>query len=115
PTDTLKNSVIYITDISSIIFDAINHGAFPIFYWKEFEDIIAKHGGTTPANRENVPGVVADNENELVEAVKSAIDNDFKLPSQVLENYRRINEFHDNQNTQRVINELINDGVLQRK
>lgn len=115
PTDTLKNSVIYITDISSIIFDAINHGAFPIFYWKEFEDIIAKHGGTTPANRENVPGVVADDENELVEAVKSAIDNDFKLPSQVLENYRRINEFHDNQNTQRVINELINDGVLQRK
>lgn len=115
PTDTLKNSVIYITDISSIIFDAINHGAFPIFYWKEFEDIIAKHGGTTPANRENIPGVVADDENELVEAVKSAINNDFKLPPKVLENYRRINEFHDNQNTQRVIDELVNDGVLQRK
>ena len=115
PTDTLKNSVIYITDISSIIFDAINHGAFPIFYWKEFEDIIAKHGGTTPANRENVPGVVADDENELIEAVKSAINNDFKLPPKVLENYRRINEFHDNQNTQRVINELVNDGVLQKK
>ncbi|MHD0396313.1 CDP-glycerol glycerophosphotransferase family protein [Staphylococcus simulans] len=112
PTDTLKNSVIFITDISSIIFDAINHGAFPIFYWKEFEEIIHKHGGTTPANRDNVPGVVADDEDELIEAVKTAINNDYRLPKQVLTNYRRINAFHDNQNTQRVIDELTHDGVL---
>ena len=80
PTDTLKNSVIYITDISSIIFDAINHGAFPIFFWKEFDDIIAKHGGTTPANRDNVPGVVADDEHELVALVQKAINTNYHLP-----------------------------------
>lgn len=112
PTDTLKNSVIFITDISSIIFDAINHGAYPIFYWKEFESIITNHGGTTPANRDNVPGVVADNEHELIEAVHAAINNNYQLLQLVLNNYRRINAFHDNQNTQRVIRELVNDGVL---
>ena len=112
PTDTLKNSVIYITDISSIIFDAINHGAFPIFFWKEFDDIIAKHGGTTPANRDNVPGVVADDEHELVALVQKAINTNYHLPEKVRYNYRQINEFDDNRNTERVIQELKNDKVL---
>jgi hypothetical protein len=112
PTETLKNSIIYITDISSIIFDAINHGAFPIFYWKEFEEIIEKHGGTTPANRENVPGKVADNENELIEIVQNAINTNYQLPENVIENYKKINEFNDKKNTQRVIDELKSDRVL---
>ena len=44
PTDTLTNSIIYITDISSIILDAAYRGAYPIFYWKEFDYIIENMG-----------------------------------------------------------------------
>ncbi|MEJ7517617.1 CDP-glycerol glycerophosphotransferase family protein, partial [Staphylococcus pasteuri] len=80
--------------------------------WKEFDDIIAKHGGTTPANRDNVPGVVADDEHELVALVQKAINTNYHLPEKVRHNYRQINEFNDNRNTERVIQELKNDKVL---
>ena len=112
PSDTLTNSIIYITDISSIILDATYRGAYPIFYWKDFETIIEKHGGTTPVNENNAPGIVVYSEKELLEAVKKAIDDNYKIPHKVLSNYKKINEFEDNRNTERVINELLNDKVL---
>lgn len=112
PTDTLSNSAIYITDISSIILDATYRGAYPIFYWKEFGSIIKNYGGTTPVNEQNAPGTIVYSENELVQTVKKIIANDYKIPDKVMENYKKINEFADNNNTQRVINELIKDKVL---
>lgn len=112
PTDTLTNSAIYITDISSIILDATYQGAYPIFYWKEFDSIIEHYGGTTPVNKYNAPGTIVYSENELVNTVKDIIAKDYKMPEKVKENYKKINEFEDNKNTQRVINELIKDNVL---
>lgn len=112
PTDTLTNSAIYITDISSIILDATYHGAYPIFYWKEFDSIIEHYGGSTPVNEYNAPGTIVYSENELVNTVKEIIDKNYEIPEKIEENYKRINEFADNKNTQRVINELIKDNVL---
>lgn len=112
PTDTLKNSAIYITDISSIILDATYRGAYPIFYWKEFDTIIKNYGGTTPVNEQNAPGTIVYSEDELVSTVRNIIANDYKIPKKVLENYKKINEFSDNNNTQRVVNELVKDKVL---
>ncbi|MDW4347257.1 CDP-glycerol glycerophosphotransferase family protein [Staphylococcus saprophyticus] len=112
PTDTLTNSAIYITDISSIILDAAYRGSYPIFYWKDFDTIIEKHGGTTPVNEDNAPGAVVYSENELIKTVKEVIKNNYKISNQIKENYKKINEFDDNRNTERVIVELIKDGVL---
>ncbi|MHB7920408.1 CDP-glycerol glycerophosphotransferase family protein [Staphylococcus hominis] len=112
PTDTLTNSIIYITDISSIILDAAYRGAYPIFYWKEFDYIIEKHGGTSPINSENAPGDVVYNEKDLVNLVKYIINNNYKIPSRIKENYKKLNEFNDNQNTQRVVNILLEDNII---
>lgn len=112
PTDTLTNSAIYITDISSIILDATYRGSYPIFYWKDFDTIIEKHGGKTPVNEANAPGTVVYSENELITAVKHAIANNYKTSDQIQKNYKMINEFDDNRNTERVISELIKDDVL---
>ena len=112
PTDTLTNSIIYITDISSIILDAAYRGAYPIFYWKEFDYIIEKHGGTSPVNPENAPGDVVYSEQDLVNIVKYIIRNDYKIPSRIKENYKKLNEFNDNQNTQRVVDILIEDNII---
>ncbi|WP_176723004.1 CDP-glycerol glycerophosphotransferase family protein, partial [Staphylococcus equorum] len=112
PTDTLTNSAIYITDISSIILDAAYRGSYPIFYWKDFDTIIEKHGGETPVNEANAPGTVVYSENELITAVKHAIANNYKTSDQIKKNYKMINEFDDNRNTERVISELIKDDVL---
>lgn len=112
PTDTLSNSIIYITDISSIILDATYRGAYPIFYWKDFDMIIEKHGGSTPVNEQNAPGSVVYSEEELIKLVNKIIKNNYKIPQNIIENYKKINEFDDNCNTKRVVNELLNDNVL---
>lgn len=112
PTDTLSNSIIYITDISSIILDATYRGAYPIFFWKDFDTIIEKHGGSTPVNEQNAPGAVVYSENDLIKLIKSIIENNYEIPSDIIENYKKINEFDDNKNTERVLNELIKDNVL---
>src|SRR5699024_10224669 len=69
PTDTLYNLIIYITDISSIILDATYRCAYPIFYWKDFDMIIDKHGGSTPVNEQNASGSVVCSEEELIKLV----------------------------------------------
>lgn len=112
PTNTLTNSAIYITDISSIILDATYRGAYPIFYWKDFDTLIEKHGGTTPVNEKNAPGSVVYSEEDLIKLVKKVINNKYKIPKEIIENYKKINEFNDNRNTERVVNELIKDNVL---
>lgn len=112
PTNTLSNSIIYITDISSIILDATYRGAYPIFYWKDFDMIIEKHGGSTPVNEQNAPGSVVYSEEELIKLVNKIIKNNYKIPQNIIENYKKINEFDDNRNTKRVVNELLNDNVL---
>lgn len=40
PSEALTNSKIFITDYSSIIYDAIFRGAYPIFYWKDKDLLI---------------------------------------------------------------------------
>lgn len=112
PTEALKESIIFITDYSSIIYDATYRGAFPIFYWKEKDYLIEKYKAIPPVNEENAPGMIAYNEEELISIIKDAINNDYKIPDDIKEKYLRINEFNDNKNTERVINELIKLKVL---
>ena len=63
-------------------------------------------------NEANAPGTVVYSENELITAVKHAIANNYKTSDQIQKNYKMINEFDDNRNTERVISELIKDDVL---
>lgn len=112
PTEALKHSVIFITDFSSIIYDATYRGAFPIFYWKEKDYLIQQYKSIPPVNEENAPGKIAKTNEELISIVKEAINNNYKIPEDVQEKYLRINEFNDNKNTERVINELQSLNVL---
>jgi len=48
----------------------------------------------------------------LIKLVKKVINNKYKIPKEIIENYKKINEFNDNRNTERVVNELIKDNVL---
>ncbi len=69
-------------------------------------------GGTSPVNPENAPGDVVYSEQDLVNIVKYIIRNDYKIPSRIKENYKKLNEFNDNQNTQRVVDILIEDNII---
>ncbi|MEB6215814.1 CDP-glycerol glycerophosphotransferase [Mammaliicoccus sciuri] len=112
PSEALKESKIFITDYSSIIYDAIYRGGYPIFYWKEKDYLIENYKAIPPVNDVNAPGDIAYSEKELIEYVTKAINNNYIVSSDIKEKYLKINEFADNKNTERVINELIKEKVL---
>ncbi len=112
PTEALKNSKIFITDYSSIIYDAIYRGAYPVFYWKDKDYLIKNYQAIPPVNIDNAPGAIADSEQQLIKIIKNAIEKDCLIEKENLEKYRLINEFYDNQNSKRVINCLKEQKVL---
>lgn len=112
PGEALEQSIIFITDYSSIIYDSTYRGAYPIFYWADSDYLIEKYQAIPPVNEENAPGIIAKSGEELIAAVKKAIATNYKIPDEIMEKYRRINEFDDNNNTKRVVEVLKNDRVL---
>lgn len=112
PSEALEKSIIFITDYSSIIYDAIYRGAYPIFYWKEKDYLIENYKAEPPVNEENAPGKIAKSNEELIAIIKEAIETDYKIPEYIKEKYLKINEFNDNRNTERVIKELQKLNVL---
>ncbi|MCE5040755.1 CDP-glycerol glycerophosphotransferase family protein [Mammaliicoccus sciuri] len=112
PTDALLNSKIFITDYSSIIYDAMYRGTFPIFYWKDSDYLIKNYKAIPPVNEENAPGAIVKSTHELIDTINNAIENNYAIPEEFINKYRKINEFHDNRNTIRVIKELEKNNVL---
>lgn len=112
PGEALEQSIIFITDYSSIIYDSTYRGAYPIFYWADSDYLIEKYQAIPPVNEENAPGVIAKSGEELIAAVKEAIATNYKIPDEIMVKYRRINEFDDNNNTKRVVEILKNEDVL---
>src|SRR5699024_234738 len=112
PSEALKNSVIFITDYSSIIYDAIYRGAYPIFYWKEKDYLIKHYKATPPVNEKNAPGKIATSPQDLIDFVKIAMESNYEIPVEITKKYMKINEFNDNLNTYRVIKELQKLKVL---
>lgn len=112
PTEALLISQIFITDYSSIIYDSIYRGTYPIFYWAESDYLIENYKAIPPVNEENAPGAVANSPQELIAYVKEAIRTNYVIPPEMREKYRKINEFSDNQNTKRVVDILKKDEIL---
>lgn len=112
PSIALKSSIIFITDYSSAIYDAIYRGAYPIFYWEEKNYLIENYKAVPPVNEMNAPGPVAKDVDTLITCVQNAIRNNYKLEEEYKIKYRQINEFNDNQNTERIIEELKKAHIL---
>ncbi|WP_323703198.1 CDP-glycerol glycerophosphotransferase family protein [Mammaliicoccus sp. Dog046] len=106
PSEALKDSIIFITDYSSAIYDSIYRGAYPIFYWEEKDYLIENYKAIPPVNDNNAPGEIAYSAESLVNIVQKAIANNYKVPENIMHKYRQINEFQDNKNTDRIIDEL---------
>jgi len=60
----------------------------------------------------NAPGPVAKDVDTLIAFVQNAIRNNYKLEEEYKIKYRQINEFNDNQNTERIIEELKKSHIL---
>lgn len=110
--EILKKCSLLITDYSSISYDAFYRGSNVIFYWEEKEECLKKYGENTKLmlNEKNAFGPTVYNKKEL-----SNIIIDFYLTEQkkeYIKKYKKIVEFSDNKNTERLIEMLKKDNVL---
>ena len=106
----LEDTALLITDYSSIAYSAFYRGANVIFVWNEKEECMNKYEGHLMLNEDNVFGDYIYDYSKLEEVIKN---NYLKGQNEEYkEKYSRIVEFHDNNNTQRLINLLEQDGFL---
>lgn len=111
--DILKQTRVLITDYSSIAYDAFYRGSRVIFYWEEKDYCLAQYGPSTKLmlNEENVYGDFFYNTEGLSESIRSNYDN--SQNPEYVERYSHIVQFNDGKNTERLINFLIEDGIIQ--
>lgn len=112
PSEALRKAKVFITDYSSAIYDAIIRGAYPIFYWEAKDYLIENYKAIPPVNDENAPGQIAYSKEALMKIVKNAINNDYQLEEDYLQKYRKINQFSDGKNTDRIVDYLISDNII---
>lgn len=113
--DILKHTAILVTDYSSIAYDAFYRGSNVIFYWEEKDACMEHYGPSTRLmlDEENTYGDICYSPEELTKALL-ANDGTGQKESYV-NNYRKIVEFHDGKNTERLMEMLRADELLSEK
>ena len=113
--NVLRDTEVLITDYSSISYDAFYRGAKVVFYWAEKDECMTHYGEGTKLmlNLDNVFGPVAMTGDEITAAVSENYGAEQR--QDYLDKYRKIIEFHDGRNTERIIEHLIKDGVIEGK
>ena len=111
----LRDCALLITDYSSIAYDVYYRGSNVVFYWKDKDDSMEHYGEGTHLmlNEDNVFGPVCMDADQLREAILARYNK--PQDEEELERYRRIVEFHDGKNSERIMKLLIRDGVLEEK
>lgn len=108
----LAESKIYITDYSSASYDAHYRGAYIIYNWEERDYLIERYKAIPPIDETNCDGVPVFSMDQLIDEVKRAIENDYVMDEIYEERYRKINEFHDGKNGDRLVEELLRLDVI---
>jgi len=108
----LKDTALLITDYSSISYDAFYRGANVIFCWEEKDYCMSCYNNTLMLNEENVFADVSYEYEDLGDLIRKNYKT--KQEPEHIAKYRKIVEFNDNNNTDRLIKMLENDGYLVR-
>lgn len=108
----LRDCDLLITDYSSIAYDAFYRGANVIFCWEEKDECMEHYGEGTHLmlNGDNAFGDICMSEEQITAAVRK----NYHRPQsrQNIEKYRKIVEFHDGRNADRIIECLKKDKLL---
>lgn len=110
--EILKTCRLLITDYSSIAYDAYYRGSNVVFYWEEKEECMKEYGENAKLmlNEKNVFADVCYNPKELTKIIEKNYNE--KQSKDNIKKFKKIVEFDDNKNTERLIEMLIKDNVL---
>ena len=110
--DILKECKLLITDYSSIAYDAYFRGSNVIFYWEEKEECMKQYGEKAKLmlNEENAFADICYDKEQLSKVVEK---NYYEKRNKANEKkYKKIVQFEDRKNTERLIDMLKKDGIL---
>ena len=110
--EILKDCQLLITDYSSIAYDAYYRGSNVIFYWEEKEECMKEYGENAKLmlNEKNVFADVCYNKKELEKIVEKNYNG--KQSPADKKKFKKIVQFDDNKNTERLISMLIDDKII---
>ena len=108
----LENAKIFITDYSSASYDAHYRGAYIIYDWEERDYLIENYQAIPPVNEENCDGVPVFSTEDLIKEVKIALEKNCKMDEFYEERYKKINEFSDGKNGDRLIEKLLELEII---
>ena len=110
--EILRKTDILITDYSSIAYDAFYRGANVIFWWKEKDFCMEQYNGHLMLNDNNAFGPVCYKKEKLTQNVNDLYKQ--KQKEEYIKKYRKIVEFHDNKNTERLVECLQKDKIIKK-
>ena len=110
--EILRETKVLITDYSSISYDSFYRGSNVIFDWSDKEHCLEMYGNGAALmlQEDEAFGYVTRTEEELREAIIKAYNEPQK--QEFIDNYNTIVEFHDNRDSERVIEFMKRDGLL---
>ena len=110
--DILKECKLLITDYSSIAYDAYFRGSNVIFYWEEKEECMKQYGEKAKLmlNEENAFADICYDKEQLSKVVEKNYYE--KRNKENEKKYKKIVQFEDRKNTERLIDMLKKDGIL---
>lgn len=103
----IKESMVMITDYSSVAFDFAFLDKPVIYYQFDQERFLGKPGSHLDLERE-LPGTIVNNKDDLINSFQEIIKNNFKISP---ENQKRVNKllkYKDTKNSERIFNEASN-------
>lgn len=108
--EILEETLLLITDYSSIAYDAFYRGANVIFWWKEKDYCMEQYNGYLMLDQSNAFGDICYSSLELIASIKRNYKQE--QSSNYISKFRKIVEFNDNKNTERLIEYLEKDKII---
>ena len=108
----LRDCSLLITDYSSIAYDAFYRGANVVFDWMDLDECMEHYGEDTHLmlNDGNVFGRACRSPEELAKAIEESYGR--PQSDEDIARYRKIVEFHDGRNSERIIGKLKMDKII---
>lgn len=113
--EILRSCDVLITDYSSIAYDAFYRGAKVVFCWQDKDECMEHYGEGSflMLNEDNCFGPICMDEDEIRAAVKEVYRKN--QSDEQLARFRNIVEYNDGRNSERIIEKLIEDGIIDDK
>ena len=110
--DLLKDCDVLITDYSSIAYDAFYRGCNVIFCWEQLDECMKHYGKDAKLmlTEDLAFGPVCYNIGDVTDAVEKIYKTEHD--PRCVSNFRKIVEFSDGKNTERVVEMLAKDGII---